>query len=253
MPRDITYFISDLHLGATYLPDSGAYERRVVRWLESIKDEAKALYMLGDILDYWYEYRTVVPRGYIRFFGALARLADSGVEIYWFIGNHDIWLFDYLRDEIGLTVIDGYLVKEIDGKKFFMSHGDGLGKLKPSFKFIRSLFRNKVCQKLYSGIHPRWTIPFALNWSTHSRNFNEEIPQFEGPEHESLITFSKEYLKTHPDINYFVYGHKHVLVDYPISPSSEVVILGDWIHHFSYGKWDGKEFKLLSFFEEKDK
>ena len=102
MPRDITYFISDLHLGATYLPDGAAYERRVVRWLESIKDEAKALYMLGDILDYWYEYRTVVPRGYIRFFGALARLADSGVEIYWFIGNHDIWLFDYLRDEIGL-------------------------------------------------------------------------------------------------------------------------------------------------------
>lgn len=253
MSRNITYFISDLHLGATYLSDSHAYERRVVRWLESIKDNAKALYMLGDILDYWYEYRTVIPRGYIRFFGELARLADAGVEIYWFIGNHDIWLFDYLRDEIGLTVIDGYLVKEIAGKVFFMSHGDGLGKLKPSFRFIRSLFRNRICQKLYSGIHPRWTIPFALNWSTHSRNFNEEIPQFEGPDKEPLIKFSQDYLTTHPEINYFVYGHKHVLVDFHISDTSEVVILGDWIHHFSYGMFDGNEFKLLTFHEEKDK
>lgn len=249
MPRNVTYFISDLHLGATYLPDGDAYERRVVRWLQSIKDDAEALYMLGDVLDYWYEYRTVVPRGFIRFFGELARLADSGVKIYWFIGNHDIWLFDYLRDEIGLTVVDGFLEKEIYGKMFFLSHGDGLGKLKPSFRFIRKLFRNKFCQKLYSGIHPRWTIPFALKWSTHSRNFNEVIPQFEGPDKEPLIAFSKEYLNTHPDINYFVYGHKHVLVDYPISSTSEVVILGDWIHHFSYGKWDGKDFKLLTFRE----
>ena len=166
MERKNIYFISDLHLGATYLKNPRSYEQRVVRWLESIRDDAAELYMLGDILDYWYEYKTVVPRGYIRFFGALASLADSGVKIYWFIGNHDIWLFDYLKNEIGLTVIDGWITKEIAGKKFFMSHGDGLGKLKPTFRLMRGMFRNKVCQKLYSAIHPRWTIPFALNWSS---------------------------------------------------------------------------------------
>ena len=115
--RRYTYFISDLHLGARYLSNPRDYEQRVVDWLHTIKDDAKELYMLGDVLDYWYEYKTVVPRGYVRFFGALAALADSGVKIYWFIGNHDIWLFDYLRDEIGVTVIDGYLVKEIEGKQ----------------------------------------------------------------------------------------------------------------------------------------
>ena len=148
MARKYTYFISDMHLGATYLKNPLEYEKRVVDWLMSVKDEAKAIYMLGDILDYWYEYRTVVPRGYVRFFGALATLADEGVKIYWFIGNHDIWLFDYLRDEIGLTVIDGYSEVTIEGKKFFLSHGDGVGRLKPAFRMMRAIFRNKICQKL---------------------------------------------------------------------------------------------------------
>jgi UDP-2,3-diacylglucosamine hydrolase len=242
--RRNTYFISDLHLGAKYLDHPLDYEKRVVEWLYSIKDDAKALYMLGDVLDYWYEYRTVVPRGFIRFFGALAALADSGVKIYWFIGNHDIWLFDYLRDEIGITIIDGYLVTEIDGKKFFLSHGDGLGKLKPSFRLIRSVFRNKTCQRLYSAIHPRWTIPFAYRWSSSSRNYSAEIPQWEGPENEPLVAFSEQYLTAHPDINYFIFGHKHVLVDYSINDNSHVVILGDWIHHFSYAKYDGMSLRL---------
>ena len=142
------YFISDLHLGATYFPDPKRWERRVVSFLDSIAGDADELYMLGDILDYWYEYRNVVPRGFVRFFGALARLADRGVRIQWFIGNHDIWLFDYLRDEIGLEVVDGYVVKEIKGKRFFLSHGDGVGRLKPTFRFLRGMFRHKICQKL---------------------------------------------------------------------------------------------------------
>lgn len=253
MERKNIYFISDLHLGATYLKNPRSYEQRVVRWLESIRDDAAELYMLGDILDYWYEYKTVVPRGYIRFFGALASLADSGVKIYWFIGNHDIWLFDYLKNEIGLTVIDGWITKEIAGKKFFMSHGDGLGKLKPTFRLMRGMFRNKVCQKLYSAIHPRWTIPFALNWSSSSRNFSEEIPQFAGAENESLITFASEYSLQHPDIDYFVFGHRHILIDYPVNGDKHVIILGDWIHHFSFGKFDGKSFELYSYTGDVDK
>lgn len=113
------YFISDMHLGASYFPDRHAHERLVVSFLESIASDADELYMLGDVLDYWFEYRYVVPRGYVRFFGALARLADRGVKIHWFTGNHDIWLFDYLRDEIGIEVVDGYSVRDIFGKRFF--------------------------------------------------------------------------------------------------------------------------------------
>ncbi len=247
MNRKYTYFISDMHLGATYLKNPLEYEKRVVEWLMTVKDEAKAIYMLGDVLDYWYEYRTVVPRGFVRFFGALATLADEGVKIYWFIGNHDIWLFDYLRYEIGLTVIDGYSEVTIEGKKFFLSHGDGVGRLKPAFKMMRAIFRNKICQKLYSAIHPRWTIPFALNWSSHSRNFSEETPRFEGPENEALITFAKEYHAAHPDIDYFIFGHRHVLVDYSISDDCHVIILGDWIHHFSYACYDGNSVKIGKF------
>lgn len=247
MLRRHAYFISDLHLGATYIRDSRAHEERVVRFLDSIADDASELYMLGDILDYWYEYRTVVPRGYIRFFGALARLADAGVKIYWFIGNHDIWLFDYLRTEIGITVIDGSLEKRILGHDFYMAHGDGVGRLPWTFRMLRATFRNRFCQRLYSAIHPRWTIPFAHRWSTHSRNFSEETPQFLGPDRESLIAFATDYSLEHPEIDYYVFGHKHVLVDYTLESGSHVIILGDWIHHFSYARFDGELLTLHKF------
>lgn len=159
------YFLSDLHLGAPYFTDSKEAEKRVVSFLDEIKDDAEVIYLLGDILDYWYEYRYVVPRGFVRFFGKLAELADKGIRIVWFIGNHDIWIFDYLPSELGIEVVDGSLVEEIDGKIFFMTHGDGIGRLKPSFRFLRGLFRNKACQKAFSAIHPRWTVPFAYSLS----------------------------------------------------------------------------------------
>lgn len=246
------YFISDLHLGATYFPDPKRWEKRVVDFLDSIAGDADELYMLGDILDYWYEYRNVVPRGFVRFFGALARLADSGVKIHWFIGNHDIWLFDYLRDEIGLEIVDGYVVREIRGKRFFLTHGDGVGKLKPTFRFLRGMFRNKVCQKLYAAIHPRWTIAFAHRWSDSSRGYSpDNVPVFEGEENEPLVKFSRQYLReVDPSIDYFVYGHRHILLDLPIDDGkSRVIVLGDWIYHFSYGEYDGEKFELKLFDE----
>jgi UDP-2,3-diacylglucosamine hydrolase len=245
MPK--IYFISDLHLGATYFPDPRKWEMRVVEFLETVAADATELYLLGDILDYWYEYRNVAPRGFVRFFGALARMADRGVKIHWFIGNHDIWLFDYLRNEIGFEVVDGYVVREILGKRFFLSHGDGVGKLKPGFRFLRALFRNRVCQKLYAAVHPRWTIAFAHRWSTSSRDYSpENVPQFEGEDKEPLVQFSREYLRdVDSSIDYFVYGHRHILLDMRLVPNdSRIVILGDWIHHFSYGVYDGKDFEL---------
>lgn len=237
------YFLSDLHLGAPYFPDSRKSEKRVVNFLDSIKDKADVVYLLGDILDYWYEYRTVVPRGFVRFFGKLAELTDRGVRVVWFIGNHDIWIFDYLPSELGVEVVDGALTEHIDGKMFYMTHGDGVGKLKPSFKLMRNLFRNKFAQKLYSGIHPRWTIPFAYSWSRHSRKTGGS-----GYDPTTMVDllrhFSVDYLREHPEINYFVYGHLHVVEDLKLNDSSRMIILGDWISNFSYGIWDGKEFVI---------
>lgn len=229
-----TYFLSDLHLGAPYFPDGREAERRVVSFLDSIRDDAEAIYLLGDILDYWYEYRYVVPRGFVRFFGKLAELSDSGVRITWLIGNHDIWIFDYLPSELGIRVVDGSLTEEIYGKKLYMAHGDGVGRRPASFRFLRSLFRSKICQKLYSAIHPRWTIPFASAWSRHSRETGRGPHQTDHPLLSNLVDFSREYLKTHPEVDYFLFGHLHILREVRLSDTAVLAVLGDWISHFSY-------------------
>ncbi|MBD5247587.1 MAG: UDP-2,3-diacylglucosamine diphosphatase [Barnesiella sp.] len=246
-PKPI-YFISDLHLGTTYDSSSRRREQLVVEFLDSIADKAGALYMVGDILDYWYEYRTVVPRGYVRFFGALARLADRGVKITWFIGNHDIWLFDYVRDEIGVEIVDGMLVTNLLGRRFLISHGDGVGQLPFGFRCIRSIFRNRVCQKLYASIHPRWTIPFAHRWSSHSRCNEKPLPPFDIAT-DSLAVFAQEWQTAHSDapVDFFVFGHKHIMVNETLPDGAKLVILGDWLRYFSYGVFDGKNFLLERF------
>lgn len=241
------YFLSDLHLGAPYFSDSREAEARVVRFLDSIKDDADAIYLLGDVLDYWYEYRYVVPRGFVRLFGKLAELADSGIKIVWFIGNHDIWIFDYLPSEIGVRVVDGSLTECIDGHYFFMTHGDGIGKLPASFRFLRRLFRSPICQKLYSGIHPRWTVPFAYNWSRHSRKIEGPSPEDAQRMMRNITEFSIEYLKEHPEINFFIYGHLHLLKDIQLSPTCRMLVLGEWLVSFSYAVWDGSEMTLRQF------
>lgn len=224
--------------------DTRESERKVVAFLDSIKEDAEAIYLLGDILDYWYEYRYVVPRGYVRFFGKLAELSDSGIKIVWLIGNHDIWIFDYIPNELGIVVADGHLIEEIKGRKFFLSHGDGVGKLDPKFRFLRGLFRNKVCQWFFSGIHPRWTVPFAYNWSAHSRKEGEA----KGLPDEKLLSglrnFVEENHKEHPDINYYIFGHVHVLAREEIASGCEMVVLGEWIRTFSYACFSNGELKL---------
>ncbi|MDE6268537.1 MAG: UDP-2,3-diacylglucosamine diphosphatase [Muribaculaceae bacterium] len=244
--RSATYFISDIHLGASYITDPRAHERSVVDWLHSIAHDAARLYLLGDILDYWYEYRTVVPRGFVRFFGALAELADAGVEITWFIGNHDIWIFDYLPSEIGLRVVDGSETVTIHGKKFYLAHGDAIGSLKPGFRFIRSVFRNSFCQKLYSAIHPRWTVPFAHSWSSSSRKSSGELARFLGEDREPFIPFARQLAADDPSLDFIILGHRHILLDMPVSASgTRLIVLGDWIHHFSYARFDGSNLSLI--------
>ena len=246
MSRANTYFLSDFHLGARYFEEPRETERRVVDFLDSIKGDAKEVYLLGDILDYWFEYRYVVPRGFTRFFGKIAELTDLGVKVYWFIGNHDIWIFDYLPNELGVEVIDGEVTKEIDGKVFFLAHGDGVGKQPRSFRMLRSLFRNRFCQKLYSAIHPRWTIPFALSWSNSSRKGDDEYPEYKGEENEFLEIFANDYLKSHK-VDYFVVGHRHIMLDKKLQGGATLVVLGDWLHYCSYAVWDGNNLALKSF------
>lgn len=248
------YFLSDLHLGAPYFPDSREAERRVVAFLDSIKEDAGSIWLLGDILDYWYEYRYVVPRGFVRFFGKLAELADSGVSITWLIGNHDIWIFDYISSELGVEVADGVVEREIMGTRFLLAHGDGLGRVPRSFRLLRSLFRNKVCQRMYAAIHPRWTVPFAYAWSRHSRGHGVPPGQESHPLLDELVVFSEEYAISHPDVRYYVYGHLHILhrSKLHIPPGNgreapEMVVLGEWIHTFSYATFDGEKLSLHRF------
>ena len=174
-----TYFISDLHLGATYMPDTIERERRVCRFLDSIRDDVGELFLLGDILDYWYEYKYVVPRGYIRFFGKLAELADSGVKITWVTGNHDVWLFDYLRDQLNMTVLYGHTEVMTQGQRILISHGDDVGVQPTMYRFTRWCFYNKVCQWLYASVHPRWPYPIAMRWSTENRTRRDPEQQKE--------------------------------------------------------------------------
>ncbi len=241
------YFLSDLHLGAPYFSDSRDAEMRVVRFLESISHDAEAVYLMGDILDYWYEYRYVVPRGFVRFFGQLARMTDAGIRVVWYIGNHDIWINDYIPSELGVEVIDGYRVETICGKRFFLSHGDGVGNLPMGFRIIRSVFRNRFCQWMFSGIHPRWTVPFAYSWSRHSRTScrprtKENIDR----PWNGLMRFSRDYLASHPGIDFFVYGHLHILRRGEVAPGCEMVVLGDWLTHFSYARLDDGHLDLLT-------
>jgi len=249
--KDKTYFVSDAHLGSFVFNDSLEREKRLVRWLDSIRKEAKALYLLGDIFDFWFEYKKAVPRGFTRFLGKLAELSDNGMEIHYFIGNHDIWIDDYLPEEIGLILHKTPFVAEIDGKTFYIAHGDGLGDCSLSFKLIRGVFHNRTCQILFrSLLHPDLGIGLAHVWARHSRRKEQKHskPYF-GEEKENLVLYSKSYLQTHPEIDYFIFGHRHIPLDMPISPESRIMIIGDWLQCYSYAVFDGKGLTLKQFEE----
>lgn len=255
--RKYIYFIADAHLGARFHKDPLAVEKKLVRWLDSIKEHAIAIYFLGDMFDYWFEYKYVVPKGFVRFLGKLAELSDSGVEIHFFIGNHDIWMFDYLPQEIGAVIHRDLLTVDLLGKRFLLGHGDEVDYRSKAFRFIRALFRNRFCQQLYAGIHPRWTFGFALGWSLSSRksglqkHTQERAADYRGESQEYPITFAETYLKTHPDIHFFIFGHCHIMLDLMLSHSSRLLIAGDWMRYFSFISWDGEQL-LLEQFEKED-
>jgi UDP-2,3-diacylglucosamine hydrolase len=245
------YFLSDAHLGSRATKSGRTQERRLVNFLDSIKHKASAVYLLGDMFDYWFEYRNVVPKGYTRFLGKLSELTDRGIEVHFFIGNHDIWCHDYLTKECGVVMHYEPLTMEIHGKEFYLAHGDGLGDPDRTFNLLRTMFRNRTLRYLFAAIHPRWSVEWGLNWAKHSRLKREDgkEPDYMGEEKEHLVLFSKEYLKSHPNINYFIYGHRHIMLDLMLNKSTRMMILGDWISYFSYAVFDGENVFLEEYIE----
>ena len=249
--RKKIYFLSDAHLGSWALEHRRTHERRLVNFLDEIKHEAAAVYLLGDIFDYWYEYKYVVPKGYTRLLGKISELTDRGVEVHFFTGNHDIWCKDYFVEECGMVMHREPITIDLYGKEFYLAHGDGLGDESRNFKMLRAMFHSHTLQTLFSAIHPRWTVKLGLTWAKHSRLKREggKEPDYMGEEREPLIRYTKEYLKTHPDINYFIYGHRHIMLDMMLTRQARIIIVGDWIKYFSYAVFDGNELVIDQYVE----
>lgn len=241
------YFLSDFHLGVPDAKASRIRELRIVQWLDSVKKDAAEIYLLGDVFDFWFEYRHAVPKGFIRLQGKLAELSDSGIKLHYFTGNHDMWVFDYLPSEIGMELYRKPIVREIDGKKFFIGHGDGLGPGDYKYKFIKKVFASKICQWLFARIHPNAGIALAHYWSRKSRiatgNYDEH---YKGDDKEYLVVFAKEELKKQ-HIDFFIFGHRHLVIDMTVGENSRYINLGDWIKFNTYAVWDGRQLNLLTF------
>ncbi len=245
------YFLSDAHLGSLAIPHPRMQERRLVNFLDRIKHKAEAVYLLGDIFDFWYEYRYVVPKGYTRLLGKISELTDLGVEVHFFCGNHDLWQSNYFETECGMQLHRQSEVVELHGQTFYLSHGDGLGSKDGKFKLLRTIFHSPLCQRLFSALHPRWGMAFGMEWAKHSRLKREDgkEPPYQGEQNEELVRFAKDYLQTHPDINYFLFGHRHIELDLMLSRTSRMLILGDWISQFTYAVFDGTNLFMENFIE----
>ncbi len=245
------YFVSDAHLGSLAAP-SLEREKKLVRWMETIRPDCQALFMLGDMIDFWYEYDYVVPKGYTRFFGQLASFCDAGIPVYWFAGNHDMWLYRYVQEEIGVQVLFGPYETTLLGKRFFMAHGDGLGDNSFGSRFLHAFFHSRLNRFLFSHLlPPSWGMRFGQAWSRHSFNKRkkENTQQYLGEDKEHLIAFAKKDIAEKQDDapDYYVFGHRHILLDFQLANRSRLLILGDWIKEFSYACFDGENFDLLNF------
>lgn len=237
------YFASDFHLGSYPRERSEIREREIVKWLDHIKQDASELYLVGDIFDFWFEYSTVVPKGYIRFLGKLAELADAGIKITLFKGNHDMWMFGYLKKEIGATIIDNELILDLNGKSCYIHHGDGLGPGDKKYKILKKIFRSSFCQWLFARLHPNLGIGIAQRWSKHSRISNNSDEKFLGEDSEWLIQYANDILHAQ-HYDYFIFGHRHFPYEIELRKDSKIINLGEWINYYTYAVWDGQTLKL---------
>ncbi len=238
------YFASDFHLGVPNHEKSLVREKRIVKWLDEIKHDAHEIYLMGDLFDFWFEYKYAAPKGFVRLLGKIAEIVDSGIPVILFTGNHDMWMFDYLPKELGVTIYRNPIIREYNGKKFYLGHGDGLGPGDKGYKFIKKVFSNKVCQWLFARIHPNVGIGMANYWSRKSRLSNgPKDEKYTGDANEWLVVYSKEVLqKEHFD--YFIFGHRHLPLDIQLSNTSRYINLGEWVNNNSYAVFDGTNLEL---------
>ena len=248
-PGKKIYFLSDFHLGVPDAASSLEREKRIVRFLDEIKQDAAVVFIVGDLFDFWYEYKNVVPKGFVRILGKMAELTDSGIPVHFFVGNHDMWMKDYFQKELQVPVYFEPMSFEFNGKKFLVGHGDGLGPGDHGYKFLKKIFRNPVCQWLFGLLPPLIGVGVANYFSRKSRAkalAKNTDDHFLGEDKEWLISYAREVLKTE-HIDYFIFGHRHIVLDYQLSGNSRYINLGDWIKYNSYAVFDGKNLVVKSF------
>lgn len=239
------YFLSDFHLGTPSAAASLQREKTIVAFLDSIKHNASAIFLVGDMFDFWFEYRTVVPKGFVRLLGKLAELSDSGIQLHFFVGNHDMWIRDYFQKELNMLVYFEPATFEFNGKKFLVGHGDGQGPGDHGYKFLKKIFRNPVCQWLFGVLPPAIGMGIANYFSQKSRNADKSAEEtFLGEDKEWLIAYCREMLqKEHFD--YFIFGHRHLPIDFSLAENSRYFNLGDWINFKSYAVFEGTVASLV--------
>lgn len=240
------YFASDFHLGIPDRASSLAREKRIVRWLEEIEQDAEEVFLVGDLFDAWFEYKRAVPKGFVRLLGKIAAITDKGIPVHVFSGNHDMWMFGYLEEECGVKIHHAPVEREWYGKKFFIGHGDGLGPGDHGYKFIKKVFRNKFSQWLYARFHPNFGLWLADTVSRMGLDKKEDQQKYHGDDREFLVLFCKEYVKHHK-IDYFVFGHRHLPLDMKIDDTARYVNLGDWISYNTYAVFDGQSMELKEY------
>ncbi len=244
MSEKRTFFLSDSHLGAPDAAHSRAREQLLVQWFDEYGAGAKEIYLLGDIFDFWFEYHTVVPKGFVRLLGKIASVIDSGTPVHYFTGNHDMWAFDYFEKELGVIMHRKPLEKSIGGRSFLIGHGDGLGPGDTGYKMLKAVFACRVCQKMFSFMHPYIGIRMAMFFSRKSRLANENNPEmFKGEDQESLVHYCKNQLKTR-NIDYFVFGHRHLPLKIEVMPGIYYINTGEWLSQFSFASFDGETMSL---------
>ena len=243
MKKEKIYFASDFHLGSPNYEESLKREKKIISWLNEIEKDAKKIYLLGDIFDFWFEYEKVVPKGFVRLLAKLADLVDKGIQIHFLVGNHDMWMRDYLEKEIGLKVHFKEFIIEEDNQLIFIGHGDGLGRGDYKYKILKSLFTSNICKWLFSRLHPNFGLALGQAWSNKSRK-KQESPTSE--EKEILVEYCKEQQKNNP-VDYYVFGHRHIPMEVKIDERANYINLGDWIHHYSYAVLSDQKLELSKF------
>ncbi len=241
------YFASDNHLGAPDRERSITRERRFVAWLKEVEKDAAAIFLLGDLFDFWFEYRTVVPKGFVRTLGTLARISDSGIPIYFFAGNHDLWMNGYFEEELGIRVFHKPQQFEIDGKRFFIGHGDGLGPNDKGYKRMKKVFTNPVARWFFRWLHPDWGVRLAQYFSVKNKLISgEEDKEFLGEDNEWLVQYAKRK-REDAHFDFFIFGHRHLPLEIKVGENSTYYNLGDWIIHYTYGVYEGQQFEVLAY------